>query len=66
MSLRDSIIMEKRMRPIQVRLPNRRTFILGYKRSTCIAIPPNIELNRSYKQGPVPKNKCQRRPAAQQ
>ena len=62
----DRIIMVKRARPIQVSLPNRRTFILRYKRSTCAAIPPNIELNRPYKERPAPKNKCRQHPAAQQ
>ena len=54
---RDRIIMVKRARPIQVRLPNRRTIISRYKRSTRVAIPPNIELIRPYKQRSAPKNK---------
>ena len=31
-----------------------------------VAIPPNMELNRPYKQRPVPKNKRQRCQAVQQ
>ena len=62
----DRIIMVKKMRPIQVRLSSGRTFILRCKISTHVAIPPNMEINRRYKQRPAPKNKCQRRPAAQQ
>ena len=58
--------MVKRTRPIQARLPNKRTFISRYKISIRVAIPPNIELNRSFKQRPVPKSKRQRSPAAQQ
>ena len=52
---RDRIVMVKRMRPIQVRLPNGKTFISRYKRSKCVAILPNIELNRRYKQRPALK-----------
>ena len=63
---RDRIMMVKRVRPIQVRLSNGRTFISRYKRSTRVAILPNIELNRPYKQKPAPKNKRQRRPAVHQ
>ena len=66
MPLRDRIIMVKRARPIQARLPNRRTFILRYKISMRVEIPPNIELNRPFKQRPASKSKRQRRPAAQQ
>ena len=51
----DRIIMVKRMRPIQVRLSSGRTFILRCKISTRVAVPPNIELNRRYKQRPAPK-----------
>ena len=47
--------MVKRARPIQVRLLKGRTFISRYKRSTHVAILLNIELNRQYKQRPVPK-----------
>ena len=57
--------MVKRTRSIEVRLPNRRTFILRYKRSKCVVIPSNIEVNRPYKQRPAPKNKRWRHPAAQ-
>ena len=46
---RDRIIMVKRARPIQARLPNRRIFILRNKRSTHTAVAPNIELNRAHK-----------------
>ena len=63
---RDRIIMIKRTRPIQVRLPNGRTFISRCKRPKHASIPPNIELNRPYKQRQVPKDKCRRRPAVQQ
>ena len=66
MPLRDRIIMVKRTRPIQVRLPNGRTCISRYKRSRSVAIPPNIELSRPYKQRPTLKNKRHRRPTAQQ
>ena len=66
MPLRDRMIMVKRARPIQGRLPNGRTFILRYKRSTCTAIPPTVALNRPYKQIPAPKNKCPWHPVAQQ
>ena len=66
MPLRDRIIMVKTTRPIQVRLPNGRTCISRYKRSRSVAIPPNIELSRPYKQRPALKNKRQRRPAVQQ
>ena len=55
MPLRDRIIMVKRTRPIQARLPNRRTFISRYKISMRVTIPPNIELNRPFKQRPAPK-----------
>ena len=58
--------MVKRTIPIQVRLPNRRTFISRCKRSTRIAIPPNIELNRPYKQRQVSKSKLRQHPVAQQ
>ena len=58
---RDRIAMVKRARPIQLRSPNGRTFISRYKRSTCSAIPPNIELNRPNKQRPVRKNRRRRR-----
>ena len=51
---------------MQVKLPNRSTFVLIYKRSKRVAIPPNIELNRPYKQIPALKNKHKRYPAAQQ
>ena len=57
---------KKRERPIQVRLPNGRTFILRYKRSTPIAITSHVELNRPYKQRSGPKNKPWQHPAAQQ
>ena len=57
MPLRDGIIIVKRTRPIQVRLPNGRIFISRYKRSTHVVIPPNIGLNRPCKQRLVPKNK---------
>ena len=63
---RDRIIMIKRVRPIQVRLPNGRTFISRCKRPKHASIPPNIELNRPYKQRQVPKDKCRQRPAVQQ
>ena len=63
---RDRIILVKRTRHMQVRLPNGSIFILIYKRSRRVAIPPNIELNRPYKQTPALKNKCERCPAAQQ
>ena len=59
------IIMVERARPIQVRLLKGRTYISRYKRSTRIAILLNIELNRQYKQRPVPK-KHQQHPAMQQ
>ena len=58
MSLRDIIIMVRRTRPIGARLPNRKTLISRYKRSTSIAILPIVELNRPSKQKPAPKNKC--------
>ena len=54
--------MIKRARPIQVRLPNGRTFISRCKRPKHASIPPN----RPYKQRQVPKDKCRRRPAVQQ
>ena len=60
-----NIIVVKRERPIQVRLPNGRTFILRYKRSTPIAITSHVELNRPYKQRSGPKNKPWQHPAAQ-
>ena len=65
MSPQDRIIVVKRERPIQVRLPNGRTFILRYKRSTPIAITSHVELNRPYKQRSGPKNKPWQHPAAQ-
>ena len=58
--------MIKRTRPIQVRLSNGRTFISRYKRSKHASIPPNIKLNRPYKQRQVPKDKFRRPPAVQQ
>ena len=66
MLLQDRIIMVKRTRPIQVRLPNGRTFISRSKKSTCVAVTPNIELNKSYKQRPASKIKPQQCLAAQQ
>ena len=66
MLLQDRIILVKRARPIQARLPNSRTFISRYKRSTRGAIPLNIKLNRPYKQRPALKNKYRRRAAVQQ
>ena len=66
MPLQDRIIMVKRARPILVRLPNGRTFISRYKRSTGPAMPPDIEVNRPCKQRPVPKKKRQQYSAAQQ
>ena len=63
---RDRIVMVKKATPIQLRSPNRRTFTSRYKRSTYSAVPPNIELNRPYKQRPVPKNRRQQRPTVQQ
>ena len=66
MPSKDIIIMVKRTRPIQVRLPNGRIFLSRYKRSTHVAIPPNIELNRLYEQRPTPENKRRRHPAVQQ
>ena len=65
MSPQDRIIMVKRERPIQVRLPNGRTFISRYKRSTPIAIPSHVELNRPHKQRSGPKKKPWQHPAAQ-
>ena len=65
MSPQDRIIVVKGERPIQVRLPNGRTFILRYKRSTPIAITSHVELNRPYKQRSGPKNKPWQHPAAQ-
>ena len=58
--------MVKRTRPIQVRLPDGRTFILRYKKSMYVEVTPNIELNKSYKQRPASRNKHQQCLAAQQ
>ena len=58
--------MVKRARPILVRLPNGRTFISRYKRSTGSVMPPDIEVNRPCKRRPVPKKKHQQYSAAQQ
>ena len=63
---RDRIIMVKRERPIQVRLPNGRTYISRYNRLMFGAILLNVELNRPFKQRPAPKSKGRHHQAVQQ
>ena len=52
--------MVKRDVPKRVTLPNDRTFLACYKRTTRAHLPANIHLARPYKQCAVPKGK--RRP----
>ena len=58
--------MVKRDVPKRVTLPNSRTFLARYKRTTRAHLPANIHLARPYKQRAAPKGKgrCPRAAAA--
>ena len=46
-------------------LPNGRVFYAKYKRADKDALPPNIQIMRSYKQRAAPKGKRRKRPRQQ-
>ena len=58
---RNRIIMIKRERPKRVTLPDGRTFLARYRRTTRDDLPPNIEFPRVYKQRAAPKGKRRKR-----
>ena len=71
MARRNRMIMVKQDVPKRVTLPNGRTFLARYKRTTRAHFPANIHLPRPYKQRAAPKGKRKRSrtaaaPAAQQ
>ena len=53
--------MIKRERPKRVTLPDGRTFLARYRRTTRDDLPPNIEFPRVYKQRAAPKGKRRKR-----
>ena len=57
--------MIKRENPKRVVLPNGRVFYAKYKRADKDALPPNIQIMRSYKQRAAPKGKRRKRPRQQ-
>ena len=58
---RNRIIMIKRRTPKRVTLPDGRTFLARYKRTTRNDLPRNINLIRPYKQRAAPKGRRRRR-----
>ena len=58
--------MGRRERPVQVNLPNRRTFITKYERAMRDKLPPKIWLRRPYRQRVAPRNRRQQPPMAVQ
>ena len=57
MARRNRIIMVKRDILKRVTLPNGRTFLAHYRRTTRAHLPENIHLERPYKEHPAPKGK---------
>ena len=64
MARKNRIIIVKRDVPKRVTLPNGRTFLARYKRTARAHLPPNIHLERPYKQCEAPKGNRRRSRAA--
>ena len=64
MARRNRIIMVKWDVPKRITLPNGRTFLAPYKRTTRPHLPANIHLTKLYKQRAGPKGKRRHSQAA--